>query len=591
MLKNKGQLHEKADKALKHLKPLQKQGKHPHFDPNNLPFSIFDGKKVRPPLEDEKELKKRFPAKAEPIKVAATTLLHEMLIVATAPDITYLQPTTDVQITPEIQALAQELEHKPVTIYNGVHDNIQFIPTNGSIQGSQMTLEMRAGNATDTASLLIALLRSSGIHSRYAYGTVRIPIEQAMNWVGGVTAPEAAIQMLGQGGIPTAGLTQGGQIAFVKMEHVWVEAYVDFFPSRGAKHISGDTWIPLDASFKQYEFTTSMDIQSNVPFDVEGFVEQLTQNAQINEQEGWVSGIDQNFIETTLQNYQTQMESYVIQTNPDATVGDVLGTQTIIPSNRPTLATGLPYSLMAKGNTFKVLPANLRHQFQFSLYANETDRVLDNPALTLIESLPNLAGKRLTLSFEPASDSDRQVIESYLPEMPEGQELDPNDLPTSLPGYLIKLKAQLKLDGEIVAESGSFTMGQELSSRTGITRMMGGWHSANNKPIAGEFDAFGIDLQGIGVTQLSTVKTRIETLKTQLESQQFEGLTKDGIIGDMLYAGALNYFAANDVNLKMLNKGEALAYRHPSFGTFSTILAPIYRFGVPRQVVLEWNYG
>jgi len=274
--------------------------------------------------------------------------------------------------------------------------------------------------------------------------------------------------------------------------------------------------------------------------------------------------------------------------NPDATIFEVLGTQTIIPSNRPTLAAGLPYSLIAKSNTFKALPSNLRHHFKFSLYANEMDRILDEPALNLSQSLPDIAGKHLTLSFEPASDSDRQVIESYLPEIPEGQELDPNDLPTSLPGYLIKLKAQLKLDGEIVAESGSFTMGQELSSTTGITRMTGGWHSANNKPIAGEFYAFGIDLQGISAKQLESVKTRMETVKTKLETQQFEGLTKDGIIGDLLYAGALSYFAANDLNLKMLNKGSpALAYRQPSAGTFSTSLDPIYSFGVPRQVKMS----
>jgi len=216
------------------------------------------------------------------------------------------------------------------------------------------------------------------------------------------------------------------------------------------------------------------------------------------------------------------------------------------------------------------------------------DRILDEPALNLSQSLPEIAGKRLTLSFEPATDADRQVIESYLPDIPEGQELDLNDLPTSLPGYLINLNAQLKLDGEVVAESGNFTMGQELSSTTGITRLIGGWHSANNKPIAGEFYAFGIDLQGISAKQLETVKNRMETVKTKLEAQQFEGLTKDGIIGDMLYAGALSYFAALDVNLKMLNNGkQALAYRQPSCGTFSTSLNTVYSFGVPRQVEMS----
>jgi hypothetical protein len=580
--KDKGQLREKNEKALKHLKPFKRK-KHAPFDPNQLPFNIPKGDKVRPPLEKEQELKKLFPSK--PVKVATTSLLPEMLMVAEAPDIGDLAATEDVQITPEIEALAQELEHNPSKIYNWVHNNIQFIPTHGSIQGSQMTLEMRAGNATDTASLQIALLRASGIHSRYAYGTVRIPIEKVMNWVGGVTAPEAATQILGQGGIPAVGLTQGGQIAFVKMEHVWVEAWVDFFPSRGAKHITGDTWISMDASFKQYEFTEGMNIQDNVPFDAEGFVDQIVNTAQINETEGWVSGIDQTFMETQLSNYQTQMEDYITQTNPDATVGEVLGTQTIIPINRSVLATSLPYPLIARGNTFKELPSNLRHYFKFSLYKNEMDRILEEPALNLNQSLPELAGKRLTLSFEPASESDRQVIESYLPEVPEGQELDPNNLPTSLPGYLINLKAQLKLDGEIIAESGSFTMGQELSSTTGITRMTGGWHLANNKPIAGEFYAFGIDLQGISAKQLETVEEQLEIVKNQIEASQFDGVTKDGVIGEILYAGILSYFAANDATLEILNKADqALAYRQPSFGTFSTSLEPLYSFGVPRQV-------
>ncbi len=125
-------------------------------------------------------------------------------------------------------------------------------------------------------------------------------------------------------------------------------------------------------------------------------------------------------------------------------------------------------------------------------------------------------------------------------------------------------------------------------STTSITKVTGGWHSGNNKPIVGEFYAFGIDLQGISGKQLETVKNRMETVKTQLETQQFEGLTKDGIVGDMLYAGALSYFAANDVGLKVLNRaGQAISYRLPSFGTFSTSLNPIYSFGVPRQVEMS----
>lgn len=43
------------------------------------------------------------------------------------------------------------------------------------------------------------------------------------------------------------------------------EAFVDFVPSRGAKHRKGDTWIPLDAAFKQYNCTQALDLKTAVP--------------------------------------------------------------------------------------------------------------------------------------------------------------------------------------------------------------------------------------------------------------------------------------------------------------------------------------
>ncbi|MDR2690559.1 MAG: transglutaminase-like domain-containing protein [Azoarcus sp.] len=69
-----------------------------------------------------------------------------------------------------------------------------------------MALAKKSGNAFDTASLLIALLRSVGIESRYVYGTVDIPAEQLMNWVGDAKTPDAAQQILEQGGIPNTAL-------------------------------------------------------------------------------------------------------------------------------------------------------------------------------------------------------------------------------------------------------------------------------------------------------------------------------------------------------------------------------------------------
>jgi transglutaminase-like putative cysteine protease len=71
-----------------------------------------------------------------------------------------------------------------------------------------------------------------------------------MNWVGGFTDPKSALEFMAQGGVPITGEVAGGQIVAAKIEHVWVETYVNYFPSRGARNGPGNEWIPLDASYK-----------------------------------------------------------------------------------------------------------------------------------------------------------------------------------------------------------------------------------------------------------------------------------------------------------------------------------------------------
>jgi transglutaminase-like putative cysteine protease len=105
-----------------------------------------------------------------------------------------------------------------VQIHNWVRNNIEFLPSYGSIQGADLTLRNKRGNAFDTASLEIALLRAAGIPARYVYGTVQLPAEQAMNWVGGVSKPEAAQSLLGQGGIPNVAVIAGGKVVAFRLD-------------------------------------------------------------------------------------------------------------------------------------------------------------------------------------------------------------------------------------------------------------------------------------------------------------------------------------------------------------------------------------
>jgi hypothetical protein len=269
----------------------------------------------------------------------------------------------------------------------------------------------------------------------------------------------------------------------VRLEHVWVEAWVDFEPSRGAVHREGDTWVPLDASFKQYQYTAGMDLQENVPFDAEAFINQVTASAQVNEVEGWVSGLDSTLIQNILMTYRNQINTYVAAQKADAILGDVLGTKRILTAQRPVLALGLPYYLVVRGNVWAQLPENLRHTFQFTLYTTALDRLLDAPIVRLTHSLPRLAGTQLTLSFAPASQADADFLTNALPTPPaDGSPLDPRRLPTILPGYLIRLIAEVQVDGQVVARGGTFTMGQALVSTTGLYDPSHGWQEVENTP-------------------------------------------------------------------------------------------------------------
>lgn len=591
-----GDLREQGE-ALDELHGMMKDQKlkrtHQSVDPENLPWSAPDADKVRKPAKTSEELNELTGLKhvRQGVAIAANEFPSELLGEPGGPTAEDLAPTVDVQITDAIIAKAEELENDPLKIYTWVRNNIEFIPSYGSIQGAEYTLQSGKGNAFDTASLTIALLRAANIPARYAYGTVEIPVEKAMNWVGGVEVPAAAQQLLGQGGIPNVGINVGGKVEFIEMEHVWVEAWVDYFPSRGAKHQIGDSWIPMDASFKQYEFTEGVDLQNDVPFDAEALVEEITAGAEVNEDEGYVTGIDQAALEQALRNYQTQIEEHINNQNPEATVGDVLGTQKIILKEYPTLAAGLPYQVSARAQSYSEFPSSLRHKFRYTLAEAGLYGFPGSQLLKLEESLPALAGKKLALAFKPATEADEQTLLSYLPAPDENGEIDPAALPTSLPGHLIRMQAQFLIDGQEVLSEAAGNMGGELKENLALYHPTFGWSGSDNSITTGEYQAIGLGLQGGNPSELKGLQAELEATKTTLEGgdgAEIGALTGQMIAGNLLTATISSYLGYNAVQDAIQAKGSnVVQYHQPSYGKFSTRLTTSYWFGIPRNVTFD----
>jgi len=538
---------------------------------------------VREPLLTVKALEAQFPPPSTVTRSSRQTRDGNK---PRPPDLNDLAAFGEVQITPDIQALAEELGNHPVSLYYWVRNNISFVPSYGAIQGSQQTLLSRRGNAYDTASLLIALLRAAQVPARYVYGTVQMPAKQVMNWLGGVETPEAAMQLLNQGGIPHTAQIEGGQITALTLEHLWVDAWVDYMPSRAAKNYQGDSWIPLDASFKLHDFAGGIDWK--VSFAADNFANQLQTGSAYDATS--LTSLDETLLQSTLTSQQNNVWQWLTNNgSDDATLGELLGQHSLIPFQRPVLAASLPYRLLARLDSRARLPASLQHHYRFALYENAAKQNQGTAILTYTVSLPDLAGKSLSLAFVPASAEDEAAIQSFLP---EGQ-LNLAALPKSVPGYLINLKAELRLNDTVVASSAPIVMGRALVGETVYTspntapltapeRTLSQTEELQLGPvIVGEYRQLAMDLQGGLSHRLQAISDRLKTVTLD------QNTSRQQSVGDLLLAGLESYFAANEVyDAWQAQMSGVVAYRAPSMGFARTVLRNVHKINSTTKILM-----
>ena len=88
-------------------------------------------------------------------------------------DPSLLASTVDADTNdPFIQEEAAALDYNAQNIFNFLHTQIVYNSYLGSVRGARGTLWSLAGNALDTASLGVALMRASGIPAQYVSGTL-----------------------------------------------------------------------------------------------------------------------------------------------------------------------------------------------------------------------------------------------------------------------------------------------------------------------------------------------------------------------------------------------------------------------------------
>jgi len=307
-----------------------------------------------------------------------------------ANDPAYLSETDEIVLTQAIKDKAEELEYKPVEIHNWVRNNIEYIPGWGAYQSVELTLEAERGNAMDIASLEISLLRASGIPARYVLGVAEIPAERYTNWLGNFKNADVASTYASMNGIATQVVTGGGKITKIRTQHVWVEAAIDYFPSRGAKNRSADSWLSMDASFKQYDYLQGIDAAEISGVDAEAIANQFVESGTVDEDNGFVQNLDATELLNAQANAQITLETYIENELTDPTVGDVIGGRTIKEFAPPILPSGLPYQPIGTKTTFGELPSNLQHRVGLGFGDDRT-----------VMPMAKLNNQKITLSLSP----------------------------------------------------------------------------------------------------------------------------------------------------------------------------------------------
>jgi transglutaminase-like putative cysteine protease len=343
--------------------------------------------------------------------------------------------TIEVQFTDDIRSLATSLGNDPVRMYEYVSNTIDFEPYYGSRKGAEETLLEGSGNDMDTASLLIALYRASGIPARYVSGVVDVPIAKAMNWVG-VETPEAAAKLFASGGTPTITMLSGGKPKALRVEHTWAEVYVSYEDYRGAGAGKGPKlWVPLDASFKEYDDGTTGGINLN---DYRNSLDQFS--SLLSEM-----ALDDNGVSTRSPTFQEPLRALASEVASASRDVLLVEREMIYADNSKVLPNKEPWVPIAvKGETSALLDST-RESVTIQLRDVATGTCL----LSAHAPAVLLAQKTVCIEYRAEGVGDATLLNCAT-------------ALSDVAAYEVRVVPVLKADGVILARGGGVLLGQEV---------------------------------------------------------------------------------------------------------------------------------
>ena len=303
--------------------------------------------------------------------------------------------SADVPLSPAILDQAQRLGNDYTRIVDFVRSNVRTRWYAGAQQGAEATLASMAGNDVDQASLLIALLRASRAPARYVHGVVEVDLA-ALAASLRVRSDKVGLA-LAAAGIAHRPVVRGGRIAAYAIEHTFVSAYLPMANYRGSSaDLSGRSWIALAPALKPSTFTPARGALARTGLVADDFIGEHLRELRS---------------DAPLARLREELTRRLAALTPAQDYADQLAQHGLAAAPLELLPASLPVPVLAVTGEFAELPDSLRQHLQVILRSGEAD---DAPvALDARIAVSALAGRRVTLAYQPATIEDAAIIDAH----------------------------------------------------------------------------------------------------------------------------------------------------------------------------------
>lgn len=437
----------------------------------------------------------------------------------------------------------------PRAIFEHVRNNFEYEPYYiGAVKGTQETLDAKAGNDLDLASLLVALLRAGGTPARYTQRQIKVPADTAASWIG-VNDPITAARVLASGGLAVTVVLRSGQPVALMFDHIWVEAYV----TDGG----GKAWKALDPSYKLHTIRAGRNVSAEAGMTGQGLVDALRAAADATSASGELRTIDLEQVQTVLTQRRDTTTAYLAANAPTLTLNQVIGGRSIIQESITQLPTRPPYGGRGSTSRFDQVADSAKQKIRFRVYGIDT---------TL--NIADIADRKVTLGFAPATSADQTAIDAA------------GGLLGVAPGS-VNLRPQLKLDGVVVAQGIGAPVGYYLNFGLDFsqgTRFLG--QSLHAVSIGGTYSV-ALDAQSVPVARIQRSRARLAAALAASRP-----VLSDDVLGEMLTALGLGYFRYNDLTTEYLaGTQNAVAFQQVSEALIGQDLLPDYSVAPARMAL------